>query len=312
MALVGDTRIARDELIPMMSELGPDMPGDESIVQRTLFRHLHSHGVDPQSITPADLNKAERNMISGFFIGEQRKLLVDVPLGVDVDEVRYVNRVGSPIVQYAGRAISLLGQDLIDTLENGSKTIEKQYSDGTEGKWWPSAYARYGMLGLRAIQLARSPMPALVAGKEKVNIPFEAIDLNDAMSGKTFTSNVPGLVDYVNFQVPTEDTRKKATHDLFYLVTMLAGLHLQEFNLSKGFNVIRNVPIILDSEGIYRADPVEFSKVMRAAYPRIPASELVNAKLKCPAHAQNPGGKTNLEYIGHASVNAAYEHYKKP
>ncbi len=165
------------------------------------------------------------------------------------------------------------------------------------------------MLGLRAVTLARSNKPDAQGPKEKNPIPYEGIDLREALRSRPLSKHIPELVGYVRLQMPEQEKRIKAAHDLFYLVTMFAGLHLQEFNISTGFGAIKHVPIRLDGDGKYRADLGEFHDAMRAAYPHLPVSEFVNAKLKCAANAHAGNGNTNLEYFGHAAINAAYEHY---
>lgn len=305
MSIEGPLRAARDGLLPNMAELGPYLPVDNLVIFHALAGRLSEQGLKVDAVPEADLNKVERHLISGFFIDEQRRLLVDSPEGAALYDTRFKFQQGSDVVLWKHRGFTHFGKDLKQTFANSAGVIETSYSDGRRGIWWPAAHERYARLGLRAVTLAKS--------KEredgKVGIPLEGVDLHQALCNVALASNLPDLIEYVAYQVPQRELRRKVAHDLFYLVSSLAGLHLEEFNRGQGIEALKTVPIKLGRHGNYYAQLGKFPNLTERAYPHIDPKQLVNAKLKCAAHANVPGDNTNLEYVGHAAINAVYDNY---
>ncbi len=128
-------RNARDELMLQVGEVGPQLAVDETIIQDMLIEHLVSSGANPARMSEADLNKGERHLISGFFIGEQRACLVESTEDFDINYSRFRVKPDSPVVLYRQRGSLWLEKDIQDTLDNGAQTVEYCYTDGTLGTW---------------------------------------------------------------------------------------------------------------------------------------------------------------------------------
>ena len=322
MSINGALRTARDELIPQMARLGPQLLYEDKSVLDALHAYVAAQGFDPGCISEENINKAERHILAGFFIGEQRRYLLEgLDESIDIHQAQFKHQYGSAVTLYTKRGKAWLERDLRETLTYGAEVVENNYRDGVKGEWWPAAFVRYGRLGIRAVALAESHPAHVKAGSDAViGIPREGVYLHRALRNKALPNNLPTFLDYVRLQVPEPENRLKAAHDLFYLLAMFAGLHLQEFRKSLGMSGLRDVPVKLDDDGKYRAD---LGKFHSTAYPRLTQQDLVNVKLKCAAHAhvvdrsadaERAGGSavtrhTDLEYFGHAAINAAMSNY---
>lgn len=326
MSINGALRTARDELIPQMARLGPQLLYEDRSVLDALHARVAAQGFDPGCISEENINKAERHILAGFFIGEQRRYLLEgLDEPIDIHQAQFKHQYGSAVTLYTKRGKVWLERDLRETLTYGAEVVENNYRDGLKGGWWPAAFVRYGRLGLRAVELAESHPAHVKAGPDAViGIPKEGIDLRRALRNKALPKNLPTFLDYVGRQVPEPENRLKAAHDLFYLLAMFAGLHLQEFRQSFGMGALMNVPVRVDSDGKYRADLAKSHDLVRVAYPHLDPQELANAKLKCAAHANVVDWSlateaadqesvitrhTDLERFGHAAINAAMSNY---
>lgn len=311
MSIHGALRNARDQLIPQVEKFGPQLLTADTIILDALTSHLEAQGIDPGSIAEENLNKAQRHIIAGFLIRRMREhLLEDRGVCGDVYDAQFKPQVGAEIVSHTQRGSIWLKPDVRKTFEYGAGVIEQAYTGGTEGRWWPVAFLKYYKLGNRAMELAKMHPPLVNSLSEKTGIPVEGIDLRVALRNTTLAAALPDFLRYIAYRVPDPEARPKAAHDLYYLVTMLAGLHLREFNQSFfSFDALVQVPIKVGDDGKYRADFSKAHELMRLAYPHIDPSQLVNAKFKCAAHAEIEGEPTDLERIGHAAINAAYARY---
>ncbi len=310
MSYHGALRAARDQLIPEMAELGPRLVVEQTVVLDALTKHLRDQGVNPEYIPEEDRNKTERHIVAGYFVHQLRELLVSCPDGAKPEEATFHRSLLAVVTHRQKREGALLAGDLRKTFQNGAEAIEAAYTDGPRGNWWPTAADRYAILGARAVELAvpfATPSPH--TGRTSSAIPLEGTDLREALRNEVLADALPDLFDYVKRHVADTSERPKAAHDLSYLVTMLAGLHLQEFVNSGGIFKLMGIPVEKDKDGKYRAAMGRMHDVVRLAYARIDPSRRANVTLKCPAHTHVGSGPTDLEYFTHAAINAAYENY---
>lgn len=311
-SFAGPLRVARSEVIPLVPTLAPQLDEQPTIIQDALTDNLLRNNICPDNIPPEDLNKAERHTIAGFFIGEQRRLLVaeqsEAARFTDFKAPRLrdmgVVLLGSAIALKRPR-VTMFKVALQTTLNQGAETVRDTFTYGSEPErqLWPITDRRYQLLRDIAIGLTSDEV-----------VPREGRELIWALKSEALGSVFPGYTDFIKYHVHRPETeRVQAAHDLSYLLTSLSGLHFAELLAAQSVRLLRVRVNSDNEEGEYRLQYEPGENGRRKVFPRL--GNLPNATLKCPAHAavsSQPEDSrlrdTNLDYFVHAAINAAADY----
>lgn len=293
----GVLRRARNEVIPEIPELVPQIPGNQSAIRDRLRTAVADQDFDPNKVELKDWNKAERHTISGFLIdaltddrvdGHGREAVFPWMDGTVVDGQPWRYEI-----------------ELQRGLDDGRRNVQNAFSFGKDPqhKWYNTARLHYTDLGIEAKRLARQ------SPNMRGPITLEGTDLWTAIGPKSFRTFMFAYTKLIGRRMPdaTPEEKLRAAHDLTALLTTNASQHVERVIQGVSFG---NLPIRISLDGIggnYKADRT--TGTMRQLYDR--SVPLPDATLKCPAHAalaSQEGGETNLNRLIHAGVNAAGLH----
>jgi hypothetical protein len=305
-AFAGVLRSVRNELIPHVPQLAAQLSDNPFAIRGAIRDAVERHDVDPDDIGWRGLNKAERQTMAGFVIGEQRKALV-VGQG---PEARF-----RPVGPFRQRQPNQDPEDypnaLNAVLDIGARYVERIYTRGTdpEHSWWPVAAKRYRRLGWLAAATSGFLRFDLSTSHFMPTVPIEGVSLRESLRTLALSTTMEAHFDYIRKRMP-EAPREEclaAAHDLAYLVTTRASLHIVEhkggyFRLTEGSTIQKNA-----ETGRYE---VIYPKGTRPRTNR--PKRLPNPTLKCPAHAanspdptENRRDPTNLSSYVHAAISEA-------
>lgn len=303
-SFAGPLRLARSELIPLVPEIAPALPEDPLAIRQRLFGILDGHGVDPEAIPEIAINKTERHIIAGYFIGEQRNLLVTG----EGRGATFRDFSVSSIARVVGiRRLSFRG-DLQHTIEAGATKLENRFFlDDPGGGILVNADDRYRELGDRASLLTKRQDRHRLAPfiNHRGVIPGEGRTLYLALRTKALSSTIPHYLRFIRKHVVGRQERVEAAHDLTQVLTGWSSIHFEEFRKIRSGPRALNIVVSQTAAGTYVASRRGEDKKRPKVYPRIHQGDLHGPTLKCPAHAEADDRDTNLEYLIHAAINAA-------
>lgn len=297
-------RIARGHVIPQIPELATELRDDSQAILHAVKMDIEDQGVDPFEIHWTNLNRTERQSISGFLIREQTNFLVEgtgTEARFRLDEIKEYRQEPQSTNYY---------DELGLLLAAGSRYVKHTYShgDAPENRWWRQASRRYVGLHVRA------SLYSLVKHRT-LDTALEAwvLGLGRALRSKGLPSALSSILE----QAGEDGVPAESAHDIAVVPTGFASLHILElmaFNSRKQDESHTGDESFQHHEGLQRwryeyKNPGRDDSLM----PRL----MVNtARLKCSAHAIVPGqdggigsAQTALNRLVHASINLGVEHY---
>lgn len=304
----GQLRQARAEILPVMSELLPELAQDHQVILGALKNAFAQSGKDPEGVPRADWNKAERYAISGHFIAQQSEILVEG----SGSEARFKNFLEDPRTK---RNPSGFSKNLLRTQVAGAQQVKASYEDNNEtfGNPYSLAARRYRRLGGRAFIAHGLIRKAEGSGFwVKPGAAFEGIFLSKGMRTRALRGAAAlhmGTMVSATKDLP-KDERLQAAHDLSHIPIGLTGFHLADILDRKfdwpGLRAVRD-----EQNGRYRAvydNPTDSREAYRSLF-----TDLPTVRHKCPAHVRLPDPETGirmdspLQNMFHAAINAGVE-----
>jgi hypothetical protein len=302
----GVLRQARDTVMPQVPDLAPQLAESPTIIMDALNTALDEQGVDPHTIAPININKAERHTIIGYVGNKMRDLFVE---GTDRDA--QIRDYQPPFETGSGNLYFL--RHVRDLQERAASRTKNYYTSGDQDhQWWPLAADRYARLG----QLAAS------LGDGVFSIPYEGKALMYGLQTGALTSFGGSMLAFVreNMSSIPADERPGAAHDIIHFMTIPAGMHFKTVtSLGRILDGLK-IDIVKDSpDAAYRIKPQAGSRGLKR-----PTDEALDtATLKCPLHTRmimdedfglppqslEPIGdiyspETNLRIMMHGLINA--------
>jgi len=299
-------RTAQQEVAPQIPLLAPKLPDNPLIIREALVTSLEKQDVDPASIAEIDLNKTERYTMAAFGLNALRTTLV-AGEGYESSFPGY----RSAVLTLPFGSLWRFRASIHGLQRRGRRRVANFYTNGPdrENQWWPDAADRYAHLG------------EVASSTPGVGVSIHGRSLPHALSTNALSAGIVRLIELTRTQVEDAQERPKAAHDLSFLATSLAGLHLLQVSRLNQTQFPK-VAISKDQRGVYQ--PL-FDAENRGWATQLTRLKPPDVKLKCPLHTDpqqsdmHPpkGAKplplvlpvgTNLQTMVHAGINAAADH----
>lgn len=282
----GALRIARNEVSHEIPQLAAQLNNDPRIVRSAIANSIEKQDVDPAAISDEDYIRAEKYAFLAHTIGVQQE---HVTKGKDANAQFKV--FGATALNYVlPKSPDGFRRHIAKTLHTGARHVRRTYSNGPtpETSWWTAANAHYA-------ELVR---------KDQENVRVRAgNNLFSAIRDAALGHSILQLAVLTNKHLPdaSPQARQQAAHDLAYLSTTKASMHLVELAFNNNIGALAGaIRSPQDASGSY-----SYERGTRENWQSVYGREKTRTTtLKCPAHVMAPGmAETPLQTYVHAAIN---------
>lgn len=286
-------RAARLDVARQFDDLAPDLRRHPGVLLMAARAAISEQGLDPDTVSPPDMNRLERHAIVTNLGAKQKDLLVEGTL----DDAHFKRVWRTPQTYVVGRQATRLAPDIRNTLRHGHNALARRHLvGGRQQRWWGPVANRYQNLGTQMVAIVDDPKPYIRA---------ESRTLRGALTSNTLGVVVSELSLLVDEQYDA-DQGALVAHGLSHLPTSLAGGSLREFALGSSLYEL-NGEIVETGVG-YAIDRKTSGNWHDVFYRDNSASQVTT--MKCPYHTSIEVGQsaTTLTDLVHATINAAVDY----